>query len=147
MKTLIVILIFIAFLQTTILPIDLVLLVLICRAYIKLDKSNFYLAFFFGLLTSHLNLTNLGFQSLIYIFIIQATENLSKSRLAGHPFWILPISLIFLSLNQMINSFFGYQTFSLQKLLFTSLLSLPILFLVRLWEERFIVRKEIKLRV
>lgn len=147
MKTLIIVLIIVAFLQTTILPVDLVLLILICRAFVKSDKSNLYLGFFFGLLTSHLNLTHLGFHSLIYLFIIQLTENLSKSRLAGHPFWIVPISLFFLSLNQMVNSFFSYQIFSLQKLLFASFLSLPILYLVKLWEERFIVRKEIKLKV
>lgn len=147
MKTLIIILIITAFLQTTILPIDLVLLILICRVFVKLDKSNLFLGFFFGLLTSHLSLSYLGFQSLIYLMIIQATQILSKSRLTSHLLWIVPISFSFLSLNQLINSLFTYQIFSLQKILLASILSLPILFLVRLWEERFIVRKEIKLRV
>lgn len=147
MKTLIVILIIIAFLQTTIIPLDLVLLILICRAYIKSDKSNLYLAFVFGLTISHLNLASLGLQSLIYLIIILATAVLSKSRLAGHPFWIMPIVLVFLFLDQAINSFFGYKIFSIQELLFASLLSLPTLYLVRLWEERFIVPKEMKLKV
>lgn len=147
MKTLIIILIITAFLQTTILPIDLVLLILICRAFVKLDKSNLFLGFFFGLLTSHLSLSYLGFQSLIYLVIIQVTQMLSKSRLTSHLLWIVPISFSFLSLNQLINSLFTYQIFSLQKILFASILSLPILFLVRLWEERFIVHKEIKLKV
>lgn len=147
MKTLVVILIIVAFLQTTILPIDLVLLILICRAFVKSDRSNLYLGFFFGFLTSHLSLSYLGVQSLIYLVIIQVTESLSKSRLTGHPFWIVPVSFSFLSLNQLINSLFTYQIFSLQKILFASFLSLPTLFLVRLWEERFIVRKEIKLKV
>lgn len=147
MKTLIIILIIASFIQTTILPIDLVLLILICRAFVKLDKSNLFLGFSFGLLTSHLSLSYLGFQSLIYLVIIQVTQMLSKSRLAGHLLWIVPISFSFLSLDQLINSLFTYQIFSLQKILFASFLSLPTLFLVRVWEERFIVRKEIKLRV
>lgn len=147
MKTLIIVLIIAAFLQTTILPLDLVLLILICRAYIKPDKSNLYLSFAFGLLISHLNLESLGLQSLIYLIIIAATESLSKSRLAGNPLLIIPISLILLSLNQIMNSLISHQTFELSKLIFASLLSLPILYLVRLWEERFIVRKEIKLKI
>ena|SRR3972149_6859164 len=147
MKTLILILIIAAFLQTTILPIDLVLLILICRAYIKSAKANLYLAFAFGLLTAHLNLINLGFQSILYLATIQATEMLSKSRLAGNPILIIPISFIFLSLKEILNSYISNQSLEFPKLIFAALASLPILFLLRLWEERFIVRKEIKLKV
>src|SRR3972149_6802836 len=98
MKTLIIILTVAAFLQTTILPIDLILLILICRAYVKSEKANLYLGFFFGLLVSHLNLTSLGVQSLAYLAFIVATESLVKLRLAGNPLLIVPVSLVFLSL-------------------------------------------------
>lgn len=147
MKTLIIILIIAAFVQTTILPLDLVLLILICRAYIKSEKNNLYLGSAFGLLVSHLNLTGLGLESLTYLFIIQATHILSKGRLAGHPLVIVPIAFAFLSLNQIVDSSLGYQILSWQKLLLEAFLSLPILYLVRLWEERFIIHKEIKLKV
>lgn len=147
MKTLIIILIIASFLQTTIIPVDLVLLILICRAYVRTDKANLYLGFAFGILISHLNLTSLGFQSLIYLVSIQATQILSKSRLAGNPLLIMPISLVFLSLNQITGFVINHQTFELSKIIFASFLSLPILYLVRLWEDRFIVRKEIKLKM
>ncbi len=147
MKTLIIILIIASFLQTTILPVDLVLLILICRAYIRSDRTNLYLAFGFGLLTSHLNLSPLGLQSLLYLLFIQATESLSKIRLAGNPLLIIPMSFIFLSLNQLANSVTNQGIFEITKLILASLLSLPILFLVRLWEERFIIQKEIKLKL
>lgn len=139
MKTLIVILIIASFLQTTILPIDLVLLILICRAYIKLGKSNLYLASVFGLLISHLNLGIWGLQSITFLTIIQATQMLSKSRLAGNPLLIIPISLFLLSINQM--------AFNFPKLFIEAFLALPILYIVRLWEERFVVQKGIKLKV
>lgn len=147
MKTLIVILIIASFLQTTILPIDLVLLILICRAYLKSEKANLYLAFAFGLLAAHLNLGNLGLQSLIYLIIVQITQILAKSRLAGNPLVIVPLSLVLLSLNQIINSFISHQVLGFPIIIFASFLSLPVLFLVRFWEERFIVRREIKLKV
>lgn len=147
MKTLIIILIIASFLQTTILPIDLVLIILICRAYIKAERQNLYLGFIFGLLTAHLSLTGLGLTSLIYLISIQATQALSRIRLAGNPLLMVPICLILLSFSQAVNSLISQQTLELTNAVFASFLSLPILFLLRLWEERFIVRKEIKLKI
>lgn len=147
MKTLIIILIIVAFLQTTILPLDLVLLILICRAYIKPDKLTLYLSLGFGLLVSHLDLSPLGLQSVVYLILTVLTGSLSKSPLARNSLLIIPISLVLLFLNQMIISLAAHQTMELAKVIFESLLSLPILYLIRLWEERFIVRKDIKLKV
>ena len=148
MKTLIIILIIAAFLQTTILPLDLVLIILICRSYIRTEKGNLYLAFFMGLLISHLNLTPIGIQSILYMISIQITQILSKSRLAGNSFMIIPLSLTFLLLNEVINGLILHQTFQISlKVLIESILSLPILYILKLWEERFIVRKDIKLKI
>lgn len=146
MKTLIIILIIAAFLQTTILPIDLVLLILICRAYIKSEKENLYLAFAFGLFVSYLNLSSLGLQSLIYLGAVLVTQMLSKLQFAGNPLLIVPTVLILLSLNQVITSYINQNTLELFSVAMAALLSLPILYLVRLWEERFIVQKSIKLK-
>lgn len=148
MKTLIIILIIAAFLQTTILPLDLVLMILICRSYIKTEKENLYLAFFTGLLISHLNLTLIGLQSILYLVLIQITQILSKSRLAGNSLVIIPLSFILFSLNQITNSIVLHQTIQIfPGVLIESILSLPTLFLIRLWEERFIVNKAIKLKI
>lgn len=147
MKVLIAILIIASFLQTTILPINLVLLILICRAYVRSDKSNLLLAFGFGLLIAHLNLTNLGIQSLIYIIIIQITDGLSRSRLAGNLLLIIPISFVLLSCNQIINFYIFHQGLDFSKIMLEAILSLPVLYLVKLWEERFVVRKEIRLKM
>ena len=141
MKTLIFILIIASFLESTVLSIDLVLLILICRSYIRPEKSNLFLAFGFGLFADHLNLTILGLSSLIYLTMISITEGLSKSRLADNSFLIIPICLVLMIINQLILSFVGQLTVQFfPKVLIESLLSLPILYLVRFWEERFIVR-------
>lgn len=147
MKTLILILIVASFLQTTILPMDLVLLILICRAYIRSGSENLYLAFAFGLLNAHLNLTSLGLTSLIYLLAVTFTEGLSKLRLAGHPLLIVPLSLSMLSVNQIVSVYLaGGQAWQLSKVIMPAVLSLPIFYLVKIWEERFVVKKEIKLR-
>ena len=140
MKTLIFLLVILAFVQTTILPLDLVLLILICRSYLKTNQANLYLAFGFGLLISFLNLSTLGLLSIIYLIIVQLTQTLSKSPLASRSILIIPISFVLLL-------FYHYNLQIFPKVIIESLLSLPILYLIKLWEERFIVRKEIRLRV
>jgi len=148
MKTLIVVLIIASFIQTTILPIDLVLIILICRSYTKSSVSNLYLALGFGLLIAHLNLNTLGIDSLIYILAVQITQALSKVRLAGNSLLIIPITFILLGLSHLVSSIILHQSLNLfPKVLIESLISLPIFYGIRLWEERFIVRKEIKLKV
>lgn len=148
MKTLIAILIIVSFIQTTFLPLDLVLLILIYRSYIKPDRHNLFLAFGFGLLNAHLNLTPMGLQSFINLILIVFTEGLSKSKLAGNSLLIIPLSLILLSVNQIALSIIIGQTIALfPKILWESILALPLFYLVKLWEERFIVRGEIKLKI
>ncbi len=142
MKTLIGVLTFIAFLQSSILPLDLILIILICRSYIRSDRANLFLAFGFGLLIDYLNLNRMGLESIIYLILIQITQILSRSRLAANPFLIIPLTFILISINQ-----FYQGNFYLPKIIFETFLSLPILYIVRIWEERFIIRKEIKLRV
>jgi len=142
MKTLIGVLIFIAFLQTSVLPLNIVLIILICRSYLRTDKANLFLAFAFGLLLSYLNLNLMGFLSIIYLIIIQATQILSKTRLAGNSLLIVPLVFIALSINDLL-----LRDFNLTKIILESIFSLPIFYIVRIWEERFIVRKEIRLKV
>lgn len=147
MKILIIVLIIMSFLQTTIFPIDFVLLILICRAYVKSDSKNLYLAFYFGILTSHLGLAGIGLQSLIYMCLVEATEILSRFRLAGNPLLIVPLAFICLTISKFANSILISSGYDFFRMIIISFLALPVLFLVKLWEERFVVPKEIKLKM
>lgn len=148
MKTLIIVLIIVSFVQSTIFPLDLVLIILICRSYLNPDKNNLYLAFAFGLLLSHLDLRPLGLQSLIYLILVQITQKLTRSRLAGHWLMIAPITFILLASSQLVNALFASQTVQTSPgVLIGSILSWPIFYLVKLWEERYTPQKEIKLKL
>ncbi len=140
MKILIIILIIVSLLQSTILPINLVFIFLICRAYLKVDKANLYLAFAFGLLAAFLDLKLLGLQSIIYLISVQLVQVLSRSRLAGNSLLLVPISLVVLFLDQLLIS-------RQSSVVLESLLSLPIFYIIKLWEERFFVPKEFKLKI
>ncbi len=148
MKTLIVLLITISFLQSTILPLNLVLVILIARALVRPDRNNLSLAFGFGLFISLLSLQPLGYKSLIFLILIQLTQILSKSRLSASQFLIIPLTAMLSSIDLISTVLLTHQSIQLiPQVLIESLVSLPIFFLIRVWEERFIVRKEIKLRI
>lgn len=148
MKTLIVSLIIASFLQSTILPLDLVLIILICRSFIREEEENLYLAFTFGLIVALLNGNLLGFQSIVYLLIVFLTHLVSKSRLAKNSLLIIPLSFAFLSFNNIALSYMTNQSIRLfPKIILETTLCMPVFYLLRVWEERFIPRKEIKLRV
>src|SRR3989344_6235415 len=109
MKALTIVLIIATFLQGTILPVNVVLLILICRSFIRSGKSNLYLAFGFGLFLSLLTLSPMGLQSLIFLILVQITESISKSRLSENPFSLIPICLLAILVNQITISLFTHQ--------------------------------------
>ncbi len=148
MKTLILVLIITSFIQSTILSLELVLIVLICRSFRSSNKANLFLAFGFGLLNSHLNLVPLGLNSILYLIIVAIAEVLSRSRFTGNLFLIIPLTTILLTVFHISSSFFLRESLQLfPNILIEGIISLPIFFLVRLWEERFTVRKDIRLKI
>ncbi len=148
MPTVIIILIIAAFLQSTVIPLDLVLIILLSRSFIMVEKDNLYLAFGFGLLVSLMNFTPLGLVSLIYLTEVLLTHLLSKSRLANNTLLLMPWVLLMLTLNSLLQSLILNQSIQLTLNLVTeSLLTLPIYYGLKLWEERFVIRKDIKLKI
>lgn len=148
MKILALILVIAAFIQSTILPIDLVLIILIVRSLLLAEKTNLYLAFALGLLVSHLSFNTLGFISILYLILVELIHMLTKSPISRHILVVVPLVLILSSINTIAISLLLHQSIQLwPKVFIESLLSLPIFFLIKIWEERFVIRKEIKLRV
>lgn len=147
MKTLITVLIIASFIQSTIVSLNLVLIILLCRSYIRPDRANLFLAFAFGLVDGYLSLNVLGFSSILYLVWVLLILTLAKSPLAGN-LLIGPLIFLILLANQQVYSFFVHQSAEIfPKIFWESLLALPIFYLTKIWEERFIVRREIKLRV
>ncbi len=148
MKTLIIILVILSFLQSTIIPMDLVLMVLVLRSYVVCDRSNLILAFIFGLLAAHLTFTPLGFASLLYLVLTLAAQVLNRSPLSHNPLVVFPAMLVFLSLNELIISLSLHQSINIwPKVAIEAFISLPIYLLVRVWEERFVVKPELRLKI
>ena len=147
MKTQIVILILASLVQVVFLPIDLVVLLLISQALIKNEKSNLWLAFFIGLFVAHLQQLPLGILSLIYIFEIELVQILRKMPLSG--IFISFIIIFFvLFINSLVYSIIFSPTLILwPKLFIEMILSIPTYIIMSFWQDRFIAKKDIKLKV
>lgn len=143
----IVVLLFLSFLQATLVPINLVLIVLICRSFVVEEKENLYLAFGFGLLMSLLIGFPLGILSLIYLLMIYLVYFIKSTPLAAYWVIILPLTLIISALDQFLENPGLGLGLHLGYLLRVGAFALPLYLVIRFWEERFIPRSDIKLKV
>lgn len=140
-------LILISFIQSSLLPFNLVFLIIIARSFITGDETNYFLAFGFGILLSLLSGLPLSSLSLVYLIAVAAVFAVKRAQFASHWAVILPLSAILLLLDHGARSAVTGSSLSPLSLLIQAILGLPVYFLVRLWEERFIPRGEIKLKV
>ena len=131
-----------AFLQASIWPLNLGLILILTRAFVISGKANLFYAFGFGLLLSYLYQLPLGLLSLICIALVEFVYFWSKTPFSKNILTILPVigGLI------LIVEFFTGAKIWPQILLEVALI-LPTFLIVRFWEERFFAPKEIKLRV
>lgn len=136
-----------AFLQTTLVGLNLSLIVILSRCVIISEKKNFYVAFFAGGLLGLLSSQNLGFWSLIFLMIVCMIHLLKKMSLTFNFKTIIPLAFLIVS----ITSFFEYlifgQSLNFSKIFFESIFSLPAYLTFKFWEERFIVKPAIKLKI
>lgn len=128
-------------LQGSILPLNLLLVLILIRAALKPGQQSFYLAFWGGLLLDLAQGTPLGLSSLIFLLASLLLFLYSKKfEPAYTPFLAVFVFLISLFYNQTVVGYLGWQ-----KSLVLSILTFLFSFLWR----RFIVEvfeKKIKLR-
>jgi hypothetical protein len=147
----IIILIFISFLQGALLPFDLMLLILTVRSFVVDEKLNYWLAFGFGLLLSLLLGFPLGSLSLIYLLATAVVYSVKRTEFASNWLIVVPLVVILLIVDSLLQNLLMSSGFtsgiSVSVLLAEVFLVLPIYFLIRFWEERFIPKKDIRLKV
>lgn len=151
MVTVVATLLLLSFLEGSVLPFSLVFMILICRAFVVPERSNFYLAFWFGLLLSLLLGFPLGSLSLFYLLIILLIGFIRKAQFSANWLAAWPLAFVLLGFHQLAVSFFSgislTYAFRWQTLLVEEVMILPVYFIVRFWEERFVPKREIRLKV
>lgn len=147
MKIFFLVLILLAFLQSAFLPLNLVLVLLIARSLAIEDKSNLILAFGSGLVLSFLTQVNLGYWPVVLILAVRLTAMIRKIPVSFNPAVIILSGIIVISIVAIINSFFIGENIQILYRVFEAILVLPAFYLTRAWEERFVVKGTIKLRM
>lgn len=143
MKTIIIILIFLAFIQASIWPLNFGLILILSRAFVRQDRDNFFLALAFGLLLSLLLHLPLGSLSLLFVSLVELIYIWSKTPFSRNPLTSLPL----VGLSVLLVEILTGLTKIWPQILLEAILILPIYLAVRFWEERFIAPREIKLKV
>jgi hypothetical protein len=148
MLALIIFLILISFVEASIWSINLLLMIILLRAYIRVGVENLYLAFGFGLLLSFLEHTPMGLYSLLFIALVTLIHMISKAPLSKNLFTVVPSILITLVIGDYVLSIIRHVSWQMwPQVLYEAILILPIYIVLKLWEERFVVKKGVKLKV
>lgn len=140
-------LLILSFLQGALTPLNLVLVFLLVRSFVSDGQGNLWLAFGFGLLLSLLLGYPLGSLSLLYIMAVFLVRLVKKTRLAGIWPALLPLLLVLLFFERLAVKVVAGTGFDWWWVAVEAVLALPVYLLVRLWEERFVVSHEIKLKI
>lgn len=148
MKMLLLILTLIIFLQASVLPVNLILIILILKNFLRPEKENLYLAMTAGLLLSFLTNTHLGIYSLVFLILSSGAQIVARSRLGDHILIALGLIATSLIIFKIVDLFVLGQSIQIwPESLVEILLSIPLYFLAKLWEERFIIKPDIKLKL
>jgi len=122
--------------------------VIILRAYIKVDLANLWLAFFFGMFVAFLGHINLGLTPILYLVLVNVTHLLAKSPLSKNIFSMVPLVVLASVMIEFLTTQpFGSTPRFLPRVVIEGVLSLPIYLILKVWEDRFVVRSQIKLKM
>ena len=147
MKVLVAILIFLSFIQVSILPINFVLLVLLSRAFLRVDKANLYLGFAFGLLLSYLNGMSMGIYSIAFLNLIALTHALSKAPISKNVLTLIPLTLFSILLLESLSFLFGTTPDYSLSILWPLIFIIPVFILIKWLDERFVVEEQFRLKL
>lgn len=143
----IVLLLLLVFIQSSLLPFDLVLVVIIVRSFLLRSVSNYYLAFLLGLLVSLTSASPLGVYSLIYLAVVKAVHAIRLMAFASHWSVSLPVTFLILVFYYLISRFILGVDLNFWHSLIQLGLVVPFYILIGFWEERFVGRSVIKLKI
>jgi len=147
MKFYILLLIIGGFLQTSFLPLNLILILIIGRALVTDDLANYYLAFFGGIFLSILAVTNLGFWPLALLTVVKLAYLSKKLPLSKNGLTAFAIGLILIFGIDFGEAKILQRSFQLNRAIIEAVLLVPIYYFLKFWEQRFIVKPEVKLKI
>lgn len=146
MKTFLLIIILCSFLQSAFLGINLVLVFIIGRSLATNDKNNLYLAFIGGITLSFLMQVNLGYWPLILLIVSKITSSAKFLPLSLNPLMILLVGGAQIALVSGGNMLIYGSEFKVLNIILEAVFVIAAFYLTKAWDERFVAKREIKLK-
>lgn len=138
------ILVLAAFFQTTIIPLNLCLILLINRVYLVDDKNNFNMAFLTGILLSFLNSKTLGIYSVIFLLFIKISQMFKAIPISKVLTFVLSNIVIFVSVAIVEKLLFG-QSINWGKVSTEIIISCFLYISIKIIEEKVFIKEGIRL--
>jgi hypothetical protein len=141
-------LIFAAFLQTSFVGINLVLLLIASRSFVIETRSNYFLAFGAGILVGILSAQNIGYWPLILLITVKIAHLIRKLPFSISILTFIPVLILSLSVATGVEYLFLKQTINWVKVAVEFIVGIPIFLFIRFWEDRFMIHSQsVKLRM
>lgn len=147
MKVFLLFIVLFAFLQSAVITLNLVLVILAARSLVLSDRSNLIIAFFGGLMLSFLTQTNLGYWPLVLILIVKLGELLRRLPVSFNILTVFVAGSLQVLVVVLLNKLFLGDRIEIYPHLLEAILVVPSYYLIKMWEERFVAKSAIKLRV
>lgn len=133
--------------QTSFLPIDLCLVLLICRSYAVHNPNNYFLALLAGLFLGILTSTNIGFWPIFFVITVLVIHLIRLLPITGRFLTVVPVAFLILLAGEMVANVFLRVPLNYWYPAIGSLIALPIYIAIKEWEERFVAKPGIKLKL
>ncbi|OGE25791.1 hypothetical protein A3C32_03375 [Candidatus Daviesbacteria bacterium RIFCSPHIGHO2_02_FULL_41_14] len=143
----IVLLLLLTFIQSALLPFDLILIVIIVRSFLMNSRSNYYLAFLMGLLVAFLSGQPLGIMSIVYLLVVKVVHSIRLAAFASHWSVSIPVTFITVMIYYLLSKFLLGISLNLWYVPVQMIMVVPLYLIIGFWEERFIGRSVIKLKI
>lgn len=147
MKLFVFLLIITALLQTTFLQVNMVLVLLVCRSLLREERANYFSAFFIGILLGILESRNVGFYALFFVILVKVLHLIKSTPISAYFLTVIPATLVLSFGLSYLKYFIFNQSVNNYLPLIDAFLSLPVYLLLKIWEERFVVNRGIKLKI
>jgi hypothetical protein len=147
MKLFIFIFFLLTLLQTSFVPLNLCLILLICRSYASHQRSNYYLALAGGLYLGILSAANLGFWPIVMLMVVLLMHIIRLLPITARYLTVIPVTLVVVLAVSWIENFFLKTPLIWWYPVISAMIALPVYIVVREWEDRFVAKPGIKLRV
>ncbi len=140
MKTYFLIFTLACFIQSSFLPINLCLSLLVARSYVVDDNLNYILAFYIGILLGILNPINLGAWALGFLILV-------KLPFSQNILTILPVCFLLILGVTFVESWILQSSINYWKIFVEFILIIPFYAIFHFWEDLFVMSPGIKLKI